>query len=152
VTVRVAELDRKLFTATTPETGNSVPQVQLDGNRVLLHLISTGATGTGSVEITLNAKVRWHLRLTGGAVDHHLDLTGAKLSGVDFLGGATRIELTLPAPDATVPIRMSGGVNQFVLHVPGKIPVRVRAAKGASSLHVDVDAVAGFASLQVVRT
>nr|BFE72912.1 hypothetical protein GCM10020092_062130 [Actinoplanes digitatis] len=65
------------------------------------------------------------------------DLSGAEVDGVEFVGGATRIDLTLPEPDGTLPIRMSGGVNRFEVYTGGKVPVRVRTRQGAGQVRLD---------------
>src|SRR6185437_4172626 len=68
--------------------------------------------------VLLDRRVRWQVRISGGATSQLLDLRGARLSGGDLAGGAARIELVLPVPDRAVPIRMAGGATEFTLHVP----------------------------------
>jgi hypothetical protein len=172
------DLADRLFVITTPVDGNALPSVANDGSRVLLQLVPTGRSGPGAVDVQLNSRVRWFLRLSGGAVDHHVDMSAGRLGGIEVVGGATRIELSLPAPDSTVPVRMTGGANQFVLHLPAGVPARVRVGSGASSVNIDalnrsaiapgtvftpagwdgaarrydIDAVAGFATMRLDRT
>jgi hypothetical protein len=177
VTVSSADLGDRLFVVSTPADGNALPSAVVDDTRVQLHLVPSGTNGPGAVAVKLSSRVRWHLRLSGGAVEHLIDMTAGRLSGIDINGGATRIELWLPATDGTIPIQMTGGVNQFLLHLPEGVPVRVRVRSGASSVEIDalnrsaispgtvftpagwdgatnrydVDAVAGFAVLRVDR-
>jgi hypothetical protein len=177
VTVSSADLGDRLFVVSTPADGNALPSAVADDTRVQLHLVPSGTKGPGAVAVKLNSRVRWHLRISGGAVEHLIDMTAGRLSGIDINGGATRIELWLPATDGTIPIRMTGGVNQFLLHLPEGVPVRVRVRSGANSVEIDalnrsaispgtvftpagwdgatnrydVDAVAGFATLRVDR-
>jgi hypothetical protein len=97
------------------------------------------------VDIQLNTRVLWRLRLTGGASELTVNLTNGRVGSIDLAGGATRIELTLPSPAGTVPIRMTGGANQFVVHAPTNVPVRVHIGSGASKVTVDGVAHAGIA-------
>jgi hypothetical protein len=94
--------------------------------------------------------VRWTVRLLGGAVEDTLDFGQGQLAGLDIVGGATRIEVRLPRPQGTVPVRMSGGANQFLLHAPADVPVRVRAGGGAGSVTVDGSTRSGVSAGTVV--
>jgi hypothetical protein len=117
------------------------------------------------------------MRITGGIKAGVFDLGDAEVDAVDFAGDAARIDLTLPEPDGTLPIRLSGGVNRFEVSTGQGVPVRVRArggagqvkldgrtddgvARGASFLspdwagsknRIDLDAVAGVGTLRVGR-
>lgn len=177
VNVRAADLADRLFEISTPQGGEALPDVTVHGKRVTLQLVPTGRSGPGGVEITLSTRVRWTVRLSGGAVEHHVDMSAGRIAAVDVLGGARLLELTLPAPETTTTVRMTGGVNQFLVHLPAGPPVRVRVGSGASSVNIDeqtrsriapgtvftpvewttaerrydIDAVAGFATLRVDR-
>lgn len=145
VSVRSASLGDRLYVITTPPNGNAVPEVVNTGGRVDLHLVPTGTKGPGAVEIQLNADVRWRLRLTGGAVEHLVNMAAGRLSGLDITGGATRIEVALPPPTGTVAVRMTGGASQFVVHAPDGVPARVRIGSGASSATIDAQVRSGIA-------
>jgi hypothetical protein len=177
VTIRASDLADRLFVITTPADGNAAPSVSIQGSRVTLQLVPTGKSGPASVEVRLNTRVKWYLRLSGGAVESHVDMSAGKLAGLELLGGATRLELSLPAPEGNIPVRMSGGANQFLVHLPTGVPVRVRVGSGASNVNIDalarsqiapgtvftqtawngaarrydIDAVAGFATLRIDR-
>jgi hypothetical protein len=145
VTLRVVDLGPELYRITTPPGGNTLPRPSVQEDRVRLQLVPSGEDGPGAVEIELNSQVRWEIRMTGGAAEQLLDLGEARLSGVELLGGTTRTELTLPEPDGTLAVRMSGGINQFVINAPEGPPVRVRAGKGAASVTLDDDRRSGVA-------
>src|SRR6266540_353714 len=177
VTIRASDLADRLYVITTPADGNATPSVSVQGSRVTLQLVPTGKSGPASVEVRLSTRVRWYLRLSGGAVESHVDMSAGKLSGMELLGGATRLELSLPAPDGNIPVRMSGGANQFLVHLPDGVPVRVRVGSGAANVNIDelaksriapgtvftqtawngaarrydIDAVAGFSTLRIDR-
>jgi hypothetical protein len=129
--------------------------------------------GSGAVDVTLAARVRWRLALDG-ADRSSVDLSRARLAAVDLAGGSA-IDLTLPRPDGTLTVTMTGGVDRLGLRTAGRVPVRVRVGNGAGrvvldgSTHdgvaagalftpagwdgaadrIDVDAVAGMAALTV---
>jgi hypothetical protein len=89
------------------------------------------------VTVLLDRRVRWQVRMSGGATRQLLDLRGARLSGVDLAAGAARIELVLPVPDRAVPIRMAGGATEFTLRVPRGVAAAVRVDGGAGTTEVD---------------
>jgi len=132
-----AELGADLYRITTPIDGDVVPRPINDGSRVNLHLVPSGATGPGAVEILLNSEVRWQVRLTGGVAQHEIDFTDGGLSGLDIAGGAARIELSLPRPDGTLSVRMTGGVNQFVIQAAEGVPAQVHIGTGAGATTID---------------
>jgi len=137
VNIRAADLGGDLYRVRTPIDADVQPRVIADGNRIKLHLVPNDQSGPGVVDIELHSSVRWQLRLTGGVAEHSIDLTGAELSGVDIVGGAARIELSLPAPDGTLPVRMTGGANQFLINAPDGPPAQVRFGAGAASATID---------------
>jgi hypothetical protein len=177
VTVRATDLADRMFEISTPPDGEALPDVTVQGKRVTLQLVPTGRNGPGGVEVKLSTRVRWTVRLSGGAVEHRVDMSAGRVASVDVLGGARRLELSLPAPEGTTTVRMTGGVNQFLVHLAAGIPVRVRVGSGASTVTVDdqsrsriapgtvltpadwataerrydIDAVAGFSALRVDR-
>jgi len=130
VTVRAADLGDTLYRVTTPETGAAMPRVDEQDGRVRLSL----SGGAQAVDITLNATVLWDLRVTGGAELSTIDLSAGRVGGVDLTGGASRIALTLPRPDGTLSVRMSGGVSLFDVRAAGETPVRVRVGSGAGQV------------------
>jgi hypothetical protein len=137
VTVRSADLGADLYRIVTPRGSDILPRPILKGGEVDLHLVPSGEEGPGAVDVLLTSRVSWQLRLTGGAVNHVVDMRAGKLTGLELVGGATRAELTLPRPTGTVPIRMTGGVNQFLIHAPAGVLTRVRVGSGANSVNLD---------------
>ena len=138
VTVRAADLggaDR--LRALTPDGAGVAPVLETDGDTVSVHLVRTGQPGPAEVTVLLDRRVRWQVRMSGGATSQLLDLRSSRLSGVDLAAGAARIELVLPVPDRAVPIRMAGGATDFTLHVPRGVATAVRVGGGAASADVD---------------
>jgi hypothetical protein len=137
VRVRLADLHGDRYRVSTPERGGSVPVVTDRDDLVQLRLDGGGGAGVSTVDITLSSAVRWSVRLVGGAADVSLDLRGGPVSTVDFPSGMDTVELNLPRPRGTVPVRVGGGANRFTLHAPAGVPVRVLAGGGAGSVTVD---------------
>lgn len=152
VNVQVVDLADELFRISTPARGKTLPRANVADDRVQLQLVPSGEDGPDSVDVQLNSRVRWQVRMTGGAAEHRLDLGEADLAGVELLGGATRVELILPPPDGTLTVRMTGGVNDFVVDVPQGPPTRVRAGKGAASVTIDGNRNSGIAAGTVLRS
>lgn len=126
VEIRAGDLGTDLYRISSDVT----PRVEDAGETLKLHL----PAGAKSVEIVLNARVRWTVRLRGGASTADVDLSNARVDGVDLAGGATRIDLSLPAPSGRIPVRMSGGVDQFRVRLSGETPMRVRVQSGAGQV------------------
>jgi hypothetical protein len=93
--------------------------------------------GPAAIEIRLNSRVRWTLRLAGGADAVTVDMSAGGLAGVEFAGGVSHIRLSLPTPDGTVAVRMLAGASEFDVTAPVGVPARVRFGSGAGSVTVD---------------
>jgi hypothetical protein len=137
VTVRSADLGGDLYRIVTPQGSDILPRPVLREGEVDLHLVPSGEEGPGAVDVLLTSRVTWRLRLTAGAATHVIDMSTGRLTALDLIGGASRAELTLPRPDGTVPIRVTGGVNQLLIHAPARVPTRVRIGSGASTVNLD---------------
>jgi hypothetical protein len=137
MTLRAADLGDELYRIASPAHSSVTPHVDEHAGTVYLSLRATGNDGPGAVEVLLNASVRWNLRLGGGVRQSVLDMAGGTLERLDLAGGATRIELTLPRPDGTLAVRMTGGIHEFLVHTPAQIPTRVRVGRGAGRVVLD---------------
>lgn len=134
--LRVDDLGEDLYRITVPADGALVPRPEVRGEQVRLGLTAAGRPGPAAVEVVLNSRVTWRLRLAGGITEQRLDLGAARLAGVDLVGTATRTDLRLPRVTGTLVVRVRGGMNRLDILVPGEPPVRVRAAAGAGSISV----------------
>jgi hypothetical protein len=134
VTVRSEDLGADLYRITSAEDSGTVPYPVVDGDRVRLHLTPDGDGAGGDVEVILSTRVTWALRFTGGADEQVVDFARGKVSAVDFVGGARRIEVNLPDPKGTVAVRLSGATDEFVIKAPKTSPVRVHVDSGAKTV------------------
>ncbi|MGN9810491.1 hypothetical protein ACTMSW_14160 [Micromonospora sp. BQ11] len=144
--LRVADLGDELYRIGTPTDGGLRAEAEVRGDVVRLRFAPSGRPGPHSAEVVLSSAVTWRLRLAGGVTEQRLDLTAARLAGVELAGGATRTELRLPEITGTVTVRMTGGMNRFDVVVPGTPPVRVRAAAGAGAVAVHGERTRGVAA------
>ncbi|WP_122977997.1 hypothetical protein [Actinoplanes teichomyceticus] len=136
VDLSTGDLGDDLFRISTPARSGLTPAVERDGGAVRLRLRSDGSGGSATVTIRLSSAVRWTLRMSGGAAHSRLDLTEADLAALDLDGGASRIDLALPEPRGLLPVRMTGGVDQFLVRLAETTPVRVRVQAGAGRVTV----------------
>jgi hypothetical protein len=140
VTVRGADLNGDLYRVATPDDSHLVPAVvdpQKRPRAVQVQLTDVGGGGPSAVTIDLARGVKWHVRLTAGATTETVDLRDLAVSAVEFVGGASNIDLSLPRPKGTVPVRMGGGASHFGIHAPTGVPVRVTLGGGAGGVTVD---------------
>ncbi|WP_341716045.1 hypothetical protein QQG74_18655 [Micromonospora sp. FIMYZ51] len=131
----VADLGEELYRIGSPAGSGARPRPELAGDRLQLRMTQIEEV-PGEVEVWLNIRVEWALRITGGSTERRLDLGAARLSALEFGGGATRTDLRLPPVGRGLVIRVTGGVNLFDVRVVGGVPVRVRANAGAGAVEV----------------
>ncbi|SCF24356.1 hypothetical protein [Micromonospora mirobrigensis] len=134
--LRVTDLGDDLYRIGGPVDSGIGPRPEVRGDLVRLRLEPTGRPGAGEIEVLLNSRVTWGLRLAGGVREELLDLSAARaVSGIDMVGGAARIDLRLPPIAGALTVRMSGGVNGFTVRLADAAPpVRIRVASGAGSV------------------
>jgi hypothetical protein len=115
-------------------------------------LVTLSAKNASAVTVTLNAAVSWQLDLAGGTSRTLADLRGGQVTGVSVTAGADVISLALPRPRGRVPVRLGAGASQFLLSLPGGVPVRVTAADGAGEVSLEGQDHSGVAGGSVFTT
>jgi DNA-binding MarR family transcriptional regulator len=90
-----------------------------------------------SAEFVLAAAVAWDISLRGGLWKLDADLSALRLTGLEVTGGASDIDVTLPAPVGVVPVRLSGGASKVTLRRPKGSEARAEVSGGASELVFD---------------
>jgi hypothetical protein len=96
--------------------------------------VDLSAAGASAVTVTLNAAVTWRLDFAAGTQRTVADLRGGQLAGIAVTAGSTLIQLTLPRPGGSVPVRLAAGAGKFLLSLPPGVPARVTAAAGAGEV------------------
>jgi hypothetical protein len=145
VRLRTGDIGADLYRITTPPGSRVRPRVVEHDGRYRLYL-DNADQAAGSVDIVLAERVRWALRVGGGVDLSTIDLSGARLAAVDLAGNAGRIDLTLPRPDGTLTVKMSGGVTSFTVRSAQRVPVRVRLGSGAGEVVLDGQTHSGVAA------
>lgn len=146
VGVRTTDLGGDLYRVTTADGARVRPVVTEEGGLLHLHLTHRDGPGPAAVEVALSSAVRWRLEIDGGTGSLTADLRSGRVSGVDVVGGSGRVELALPAPHGTVPVRLVGGTSLWRVTHPAGVAVRARAGAGAGSMDVDGEARDGVAA------
>jgi hypothetical protein len=137
VRLRTGDLAGDLYRITAAADSSVRPSATVQDGTVRLSLVDTGRRGSPTVDITLAAEVRWSLRIDGGLSNGDLDLSGARVTQVRLAGDAADLRLAMPAPDGTVGVRVTGGINRLRVTVPGRTPMRVRTRGGAGEVVLD---------------
>jgi hypothetical protein len=90
-----------------------------------------------AADVVLNAAIPWSIAIAHGVSKLRADLSGIRLTAFAIDGGAGGVELTLPAPEGVVPIRIGGGASNLRIRRPSGVPVRLAVKGGASKLALD---------------
>lgn len=93
--------------------------------------------GAGTAEVRIDATARWTVRVKGPALRIRLDLAGVDVERLKLDGGVRDVEAVLPAPTASLPIEISGGVSQVRLHRRPGTAVAATAHGGALGIRLD---------------
>jgi len=104
-----------------------------------------------SANLVLHPGVIWELVFRGGASRLEVDLRDGRLAGLEISGGASDVRLTLPAPDAVVPLRIRGGASELAIRRPANAPVGVQVRGGICCFQLDsrhIGAIGGPISLE----
>lgn len=137
VVVTTADLGDRLFEADTPADAPQAPHATSNDGLVSVSLTDRPGTGARQVRIVLNSTVVWTVSLDGGAVDEHVDLTGAKLRSLIFAAGSSSVTALLPKPSGDVTVLMAGGASAYLVQAPAGVATSVDFAGGAGSAVID---------------
>lgn len=118
------------------------PPVEVDGNNV--RLVATAKVGN-RLEVRLNERIAWAVRISAGVQSARFELARATLRRLDLAGGATLLEMALPAGKQAIPIRMSGGVKTWRITTARKVPLRVVLRQGGGEVVLNGRSVRGVA-------
>jgi hypothetical protein len=88
-------------------------------------------------ELALNASVSWHIEVRGSTSRLTADFSKIRLGSLNLAGGASRIEVVLPRPSGTIPVRILGGAGNVSIHRLEGVAARAHASGGATNLTFD---------------
>ncbi len=118
----------------------SAPSVDVHGGTVTVKYRRTSLLQRGktqSVAVILNGTIPWAIEIRGGMSRMSGDLSGVRLTSFDVTGGASKVVLTLPDPEGSVPFRLSGGASQLTLLRPAGVGTRLRVRGGVGKGSID---------------
>ncbi|GIE98653.1 hypothetical protein Ari01nite_61180 [Paractinoplanes rishiriensis] len=130
----VVDLGNEAFQVSTPEDSGLRPRAEVDGDDVTLSAPSDGSKGSGRLDVRLNERISWSLKMSGGMKNATFALDDADLRRIELVGGASRIDMTLPSHKDALPIKMSGGVNTWNIKTAREVPVSVEMRRGGGEV------------------
>jgi hypothetical protein len=88
-------------------------------------------------EVALNSSLPWDIEVRGGASRLVANLRGLRLGSLKVDGGASRLEVILPAPSGSVTVLVLGGASNVAIRRPEGVPARLRVEGGVTNLMFD---------------
>ncbi len=134
IRVSVADIGDDLFRISTPDESPLLPSPQLTNDGVRLQVTRNGVGADGQVDVVLASRVRWSLRFSGYAAERDVDLGEGKVEKIEVVGGTRRAVLALSKASGTVPVKITGGVEELTLRAPTGSPIRVKVGGGAATV------------------
>lgn len=115
------------------------PAVTVAGNAIHIEYrrVSPWAWRHQTANVALNHRIPWRVELLSGAATLNADLSGLQVREVTVEGGTSRIELGLPRPSSTVPIRIRGDVDTIVVRHPHGVPISAEVRGGVAKVRFD---------------
>jgi hypothetical protein len=139
-----------LLRVTTP-AGSTAPRLRSSG-AAADSVISLSSAKAAAITVVLNEDVSWQLDLAAGTTRTVADLRGGRVTGIDVTKGSDIVDLTLPQPRGSVPVRLAAGSSQLLLSRPTGVPVLVTAGAGAGEITLDGREHVGIAAGSVFAT
>jgi hypothetical protein len=142
--VSIAPLGADPVRITVPGGSGLQARLSRDGSTVRLTAKVTDDQGSGRVDVRLNSKVTWSLKMSGGMREGNFSLASGMIRRIDLNGGAASFTMKLPTPGETLPIRMTGGVNRWTITTAKRVPVKVLLRDGAGDVVLNGDRTRGI--------
>lgn len=134
VRLRIDDLGDDLYRVSAPEGSGVRPSAEVRDERLRVDLNRENAGSGGEVEVVLSAKVRWTIRFSGYSAERIVDLTQGRIKAIELVGGTRRAEMNLAQAVGTVPMKITGGIDELILRAPSGSPVRVKVGAGAGTV------------------
>jgi hypothetical protein len=88
-------------------------------------------------EVALNSSIPWDIEIRSGASRLVADLRGLRLGSLMVDGGASRLEVMLPAPAGSITVLVLGGASNVAIRRPEGVLARLRVEGGVTNLRFD---------------
>jgi hypothetical protein len=140
VVIRAGSHLRGLYRASF---GERMPIVEVRGGVVSIRYTRVASCDWTSnrperpAEVALNAGIPWDVEVRGGASRLLADLSGLRLGSLKVDGGASRLEVVLPAPSGIVTVVILGGASNVAIRRLEGVAARLRVDGGATNLTFD---------------
>lgn len=135
--LNVGDTGGDLYRARLRATGDQ-PKVTNAGGAVTIDFGSGSRSGFFSIrreaDVTLSSEVPWTISVEGGALTVRGDLSDGRVQAFELGGGASSVDLKLPAPAGDTSLRFTGGALDVRLHRPAGTEVQVRVSGGGSTI------------------
>jgi hypothetical protein len=98
---------------------------------------AVAAFNSRKARIALAGGMPWTIELRGGLTDLDGKLAGVELARLDVEDGANHVDLELPTPAGTVPLRISGVASSVKIARPAGAAIGLRVGGGIAMLRLD---------------
>ncbi|MFI5897942.1 hypothetical protein ACIA5D_48460 [Actinoplanes sp. NPDC051513] len=143
--VSIAAIGGDPVRVSVPDGSGIKPSLARDGSTVRLTTkVAKGSEGTEPITVRLNSKITWSVKMTGGVGDADFALADGLVRRIDLNGGAATIDMELPTPGETLPIRMTGGVNTWTITTAERVPVKALLRDGGGLVVLNGDRTRGI--------
>lgn len=120
-----------LYRASTTPGSRVEPVAEETGDVVRLSLKGAEIAGQATIHVFLNTTVKWNVKLAGGGLRQVVDFASGRLTSIDVVAGVQELDVTLPKPEGTLPIRVAG-VGRLTLHAPMGPPAQLTLGTGCT--------------------
>ena len=140
ITIRAESYMRGLCRA---RSGDRIPIIEVQGGIVTLWYPRApfcdwpNDRSECPAELELNVNVPWNIEIRGGTSRLIADLRELRLGSLSLEGGASHVEVVLPAPSGTVFVVILGGASNVTIRRPEGGAARLRVSGGATNLKFD---------------
>lgn len=150
LTVRSAP-EGPLSVITVDRTDHASASVDEDAGAhdVALHLRGGGRI---RVDIVLNQRAVWTLRIHDGSHAEHLELEQTRLAGLRVDGATSSLEMRLPPPRHDVAVTVTGDAGTVLAHLPQSVPVALSMHGGARGLTFDNQELGGVGGARTLQS
>lgn len=133
--VTIGDVDDGFFKVSVADDSTITAKAVVDDGTLKVSVAPNGKKkGSARLEVLLSDEVTWSFRMRGGVSEAGIDLSGGRVGGIELIGGAATVDLSVPDQKNAIPIVERGGVGTWRIVTDGKESVRAFFRKGAGSV------------------